>query len=114
MKLHPTIRKTLEGGNCISYGSRALNEGGYFAIPKLTVPGGMLVGCAAGFLNVMKIKGTHNAMKSGMVAAESLYSTFKEEGSVKGVNLEDYENKLKQGSVSDLKVEEVLRSILGI
>lgn len=89
----------LEGGNCISYGSRVMNAGGYFAIPKLTVPGGMLVGCSAGFLDVMKIKGTHNAMKSGMVAAESLYKTFVDEGSLNGLNLESYENTLKETSV---------------
>jgi len=100
-KLHPQIRKYLEGGNCIQYGSRALNAGGYFSIPKLSVPGGMLVGCAAGFLNVMKIKGTHNAMKSGMVAAETLYKTFTDEGSVKGLNLEDYEANLKKTWVYD-------------
>ena len=86
----------MEGGNCIQYGSRALNAGGYFSIPKLSVPGGMLVGCAAGFLNVMKIKGTHNAMKSGMVAADTLYKAFADEGSVKGLNLESYEADLKK------------------
>lgn len=57
----------------IAYGARALNEGGFQAIPKLTFPGGCLVGCAAGFLNVPKVKGTHNAMKSGMLAAESIF-----------------------------------------
>ena len=69
-KTHPLISKTLEKGQCISYGARSLNEGGYYSIPKLTFPGGVLVGCSAGFLDVMKIKGSHNAMKSGIVAAE--------------------------------------------
>ena len=72
-KTHPQIRKFFEGGECISYGARALNEGGYHAIPKLTFPGGMLAGDSAGFLNVAKIKGSHNAIKTGMLAAESIY-----------------------------------------
>ena len=69
-KTHPKIRTLFEGGKRISYGARAINEGGYQSIPKLTFPGGALIGCAAGFLNVPKIKGTHTAMKSGMLAAE--------------------------------------------
>lgn len=60
----------------IAYGARALNEGGFQSIPKLTFPGGCLVGCGAGFLNVPKIKGTHNAMKSGMLAAESIFESL--------------------------------------
>ncbi len=59
-----------------SYGARALNEGGYQSIPKLTFPGGCLIGCASGFLNVPKIKGTHTAMKSGMLAAESIFEAI--------------------------------------
>ena len=65
-KHHPEIKKLLEGGRRINYGARALNEGGVQSLPKLTFPGGMLVGCEAGFLNVPKIKGTHLAMKSGI------------------------------------------------
>ena len=72
-KLHPAIRPVLEGGRRIAYGARALVEGGLQSLPKLTFPGGVLVGDAAGFLNVAKIKGNHTAMKSGMIAAESLY-----------------------------------------
>ncbi|CAJ0573965.1 unnamed protein product, partial [Mesorhabditis spiculigera] len=72
-KLHPSIRSQLEGGQRIGYGARAINEGGYQGVPKLSFPGGCLVGCTAGLLNVAKLKGTHNAMKSGMVAAESIY-----------------------------------------
>ena len=64
-KHHPSVKKYLEGGKPISYGARALNEGGYQSIPKLIVPGAALIGCTAGFLNVPKIKGTHTAMKSG-------------------------------------------------
>ena len=71
-KTHPSMRKHFEGGRRISYGARALREGGYQSIPKLTFPGGALVGDAAGFLNVPKIKGTHAAMKSGMLAAEAV------------------------------------------
>ncbi len=71
-KQHPAIRSLLEGGKRLSYGARALNEGGYQSIPRLTFPGGLLIGDAAGFLNVAKIKGNHTAMKSGMVAAEAL------------------------------------------
>lgn len=71
-KTHPTIKPLFEGGRRISYGARALSEGGLQSIPKLTFPGGMLIGDSAGFLNVPKIKGTHTAMKSGMVAAEAI------------------------------------------
>jgi len=72
-KTHPEVRKHFEGGTCISYGARVLNEGGYHAIPKVTFKGGALLGCAAGFLNAVKIKGSHTALKSGMLAAESVF-----------------------------------------
>ncbi len=72
-KTHPSIRPFLEGGRRIAYGARALSEGGFQSIPKLTMPGAVLVGDTAGFLNVPKIKGTHTAMKSGMVAAEAVF-----------------------------------------
>jgi electron-transferring-flavoprotein dehydrogenase len=71
-KTHPEIRRHFVGGRRIAYGARALNEGGLQSIPRLTFPGGALIGCSAGFLNVPKIKGTHTAMKSGMLAAEAL------------------------------------------
>lgn len=71
-KHHPAVRPMLEGGKRVSYGARALNEGGLQSIPKLVFPGGALIGDAAGFLNVPKIKGTHTAMKSGMLAAEAV------------------------------------------
>ncbi len=70
-KLHPEIRKLLEGGRRISYGARAINEGGWQAVPKLVMPGAALIGCSAGFVNVPRIKGTHTAMKTGMMAAEA-------------------------------------------
>jgi electron-transferring-flavoprotein dehydrogenase len=75
-KTHPAVRPLFEGGKRLAYGARALNEGGWQAIPKLTFPGGALIGCAAGFLNVPRIKGTHTAMKSGMLAADAAASAL--------------------------------------
>lgn len=75
-KTHPAIAPTFEGGKRISYGARAINEGGFQSLPKLAFPGGVMIGCAAGTLNVPKIKGTHTAMKSGMVAAEAIVEAF--------------------------------------
>ncbi len=71
-KQHPAIRAVLEGGRRVSYGARAINEGGWQSVPKLAFPGGALIGCSAGFLNVPRIKGSHTAMKSGMLAAEAI------------------------------------------
>ncbi len=71
-KQHPEIRKILEGGKRVSYGARVINEGGLQSIPKLAFPGGALVGCSAGFVNVPRIKGSHTAMKSGMLAADAI------------------------------------------
>ena len=70
-KTHPLVRDTFEGGKRLSYGARALTEGGYQSVPKLTFPGGALIGCDAGFMNVPRIKGSHNAMLSGIMAAEA-------------------------------------------
>jgi electron-transferring-flavoprotein dehydrogenase len=70
-KLHPDIRGTFEGGKRLGYGARAINEGGLQSVPDLAFPGGALIGCAAGFVNLPRIKGTHNAMKTGMLAAEA-------------------------------------------
>lgn len=72
-KHHPQVAEQLDGGECIAYGARTLNEGGYHALPRLTFPGGALLGCAAGFLNAVKIKGAHTAIKSGMLAAEAAF-----------------------------------------
>ncbi len=77
-KTHPKIRPILEGGNRLAYGARALNEGGLQSIPKLIFPGGALIGCSAGFLNVPKIKGSHTAMKTGMLAAEAVVAAVTE------------------------------------
>ena len=75
-KTHPAIRKTLEGGKRISYGARAITAGGILSLPKLVFPGGALVGCEAGFLNASRIKGSHAAMKTGMLAAEAAYEAL--------------------------------------
>ena len=75
-KLHPAIRPTFEGGRRIAYGARALAEGGWQAIPKLVFPGGALIGDTAGFLTVPKIKGTHTAMKSGIICAEQMFAAL--------------------------------------
>ena len=107
-KTHPRIRRMLEGGRRIAYGARALNEGGFQSIPKLTFPGGLLVGDTAGFLNVPKIKGTHTAMKSGMVAAEAVYDVLA--GDAGGVReVEDYSKRLE-----DTWVWEELRRVRNI
>jgi electron-transferring-flavoprotein dehydrogenase len=76
-KTHPAIRGTFEGGKRISYGARAITEGGYQSVPKLTFAGGALIGCAAGFVNVPRIKGSHNAILSGMLAAEHVGEALK-------------------------------------
>jgi electron-transferring-flavoprotein dehydrogenase len=75
-KTHPAIRAEIEGGRRVSYGARAINEGGYQAIPRLVFPGGALIGCSAGFVNVPRIKGTHTAMKSAMLAAEAAFDAI--------------------------------------
>lgn len=75
-KEHPSIKEHFKDGSCISYGARVLNEGGLHSIPKLTFKGGCLIGCSAGFLNSVKIKGSHTAIKSGSLAAESVFETL--------------------------------------
>src|SRR5665213_992467 len=76
VKHHPRIRGMLEGGKRIGYGARALTEGGFQSVPKLAFPGGALIGCGAGFMNLPRIKGSHNAMKSGMLAAEAAFAAL--------------------------------------
>jgi electron-transferring-flavoprotein dehydrogenase len=76
LKTHPNIRAILEGGERISYGARAITEGGFQSVPNLAFPGGALIGCSAGFVNVPRIKGSHNAMKTGMLAAESVFEAL--------------------------------------
>jgi electron-transferring-flavoprotein dehydrogenase len=75
-KTHPAIRAEIEGGKRVSYGARAINEGGWQAVPRLAFPGGALVGCAAGFVNVPRIKGSHTAIKSAMLAAEAAFEAI--------------------------------------
>jgi len=97
-KQHPEIRKFLEGGRRVSYGARAINEGGWQSIPKLAFPGGALIGCSAGFVNVPRIKGTHTAMKSGMLAAESAFSAIASERATPV--LADYEDNLRSSWIA--------------
>jgi electron-transferring-flavoprotein dehydrogenase len=75
-KLHPEIKQYIEGGKRIAYGARAITEGGLQSVPRLSFPGGALIGCSAGFVNVPRIKGSHNAMKSGMLAAEAAFGAL--------------------------------------
>nr|CAG4635984.1 EOG090X0279 [Eubosmina coregoni] len=100
-KHHPSVKPLLEGAKRIGYGARALNEGGIQSIPKLTFPGGCLVGCSPGFMNVPKIKGTHNAMKSAMVAAESIFDTMNIEENKDSVTIEPkvYEERIRNSWV---------------
>jgi electron-transferring-flavoprotein dehydrogenase len=99
-KTHPKISKVLSGGRRISYGARALNEGGFQSIPRVAFAGGVLVGAAAGFMNVPKVKGTHTAMKSAMLAAEAVAEAFKNGDEAPFA----YEEKLRQSWVySELK-----------
>jgi electron-transferring-flavoprotein dehydrogenase len=102
-KQHPDIRPLLEGGKRIAYGARAINEGGLQSIPKLTFPGGALIGCTAGFVNLPRIKGSHNAMKTGMLAAEAVFGRLAA-GSVGGDEIAEYPKALKASWVwTDLK-----------
>lgn len=93
-KTHPAIRKVFEGGRRLSYGARALTEGGLQSLPRLTFPGGLLVGDTAGFLNVPKIKGTHTAMQSAMLAAEAVFELLGEEQPAREASA--YSQKFKQ------------------
>ena len=97
-KQHKLIKQTLEGGKRVSYGARAVIKGGLQAVPKLTVPGGLLVGDDAGFLNNLKQKGTHTAMKTGMLAAEAVFEAVKS-GSTGGVELTGYTQRYKDSWV---------------
>jgi electron-transferring-flavoprotein dehydrogenase len=98
LKTHPAVRPHFEGGRRISYGARALSEGGFQSIPKLIFPGGALIGDTAGFLNVPKIKGTHTAMKSGMLAAEAVAEALAGD---RLAELTSYPEKLRESWVWD-------------
>ena len=97
-KTHPAIAAEILGGKRVSYGARAINEGGWQAIPKLAFPGGALIGCAAGFLNVPRIKGSHTAMKSGMLAAEAAFAAVVADR--RGDELTDYEPALRSSWIA--------------
>jgi len=98
-KQHPAIRAEISGGRRVAYGARAINEGGWQSVPKLAFPGGALVGCSAGFVNVPRIKGTHTAMKSGMLAAEAVASAIAA-GNEK-TELSDYDSALRSSWIAD-------------
>ena len=101
-KHHPKISKLLQGGKRVAYGARAISEGGWQSIPKVVFPGGALLGCSAGLVNVPRIKGNHNAMLSGIFAAEAAEKAINQGRS--GDELEHYEQTLRSGPISrDLK-----------
>ena len=101
-KHHPKISKLLQGGKRVAYGARAISEGGWQSIPKVVFPGGALLGCSAGLVNVPRIKGNHNAMLSGIFAAEAAEKAISQGRS--GDELEHYEQTLRSGPISrDLK-----------
>ena len=102
MKSHPKIASLLEGGKRVAYGARAISEGGWQSIPKVVFPGGALLGCSAGLVNVPRIKGNHNAMLSGKAAAEAAHEAIKAGRS--GDELDAYETELRTGAIAkDLK-----------
>lgn len=98
MKHHPVIANVLEGGKRVAYGARAITKGGFNALPKMTFPGGLLIGCNAGTLNFSKIKGTHTAMKTGMLAAEEVFAAL-QAGDEGGKDLTTYAERFKNSWV---------------
>ncbi|MEZ5956526.1 MAG: electron transfer flavoprotein-ubiquinone oxidoreductase [Hyphomonadaceae bacterium] len=96
-KLHPEIRQHIEGGKRLAYGARAITEGGFQSVPRLAFPGGALIGCSAGFVNVPRIKGSHNAMRSGMLAAETAFEALAQ-GRQRDT-LEGYEEAYRNSSI---------------
>ena len=107
-KTHPDIRPLFEGGKRVSYGARALNEGGWQSVPALTFPGGALIGASAGFMNVPKIKGSHTAMKTGMLAAEAAFDRLAADGG-EGAEITAY-----QEAYNDSWVERELREVRNV
>ena len=100
LKHHPVLKQYLQGGKRVSYGARAIAKGGFNALPEMTFPGGLLIGCNAGTLNFAKIKGTHTAMKSGMIAAESVFEALKG-GCTGGKQLESFNTAFKASWLHD-------------
>ncbi len=100
LKLHPLIRRVLEGGSRIAYGARSITKGGENSLPRQTVRGGVIVGCNAGTLNFAKIKGTHTAMMSGMIAAETIFEAFESDAD-EGVELTGLPRRLRRSWLRD-------------
>ncbi len=98
-KQHPAIREIIEGGKRVAYGARAINEGGWQSVPKLAFPGGALIGCAAGFVNVPRIKGSHTAMKSGMLAADAIAAAIA--AGRENDELAEYDSELRSSWIAD-------------
>lgn len=101
LKHHPVMKQYLEGGKRVSYGARAIAKGGFNSLPKMTFPGGVLVGCDAGTLNYAKIKGNHTAMKSGLLAAETIFDVIKDSAHTGGEDLTAYTEAFKQSWLYD-------------
>ena len=95
-KQHPAIREVLAGGRRIAYGARAVNKGGLQSLPRLSFPGGLLVGCDAGLLNPAKIKGSHAALKSGILAAETIFAALAKEGTVADAEIAQYDPRVRE------------------
>lgn len=101
LKHHPVMKQYLEGGKRVSYGARAIAKGGFNSVPKMTFPGGLLVGCDAGTLNFAKIKGNHTAMKSGMIAAEAIFEELSANAESAGKELTSFTEKYKSSWLYD-------------
>ncbi len=99
LKHHPVLKQHLQGGSRVAYGARAITKGGFNALPKMNLPGGLLVGCNAGTLNFAKIKGTHTAMKSGMLGAETIFAALSAGDEAGALN--DYEQRFKDSWLYD-------------
>jgi len=111
-KQHPSVRPHLEGGKRIAYGARAITEGGWQSIPRLSFPGGVLIGCSAGFVNVPRIKGSHNAMKTGMLAAEAAFAAIA--AGREGDELTEYQTAFEGSWVArELKIVRNAKPLLG-
>ncbi len=109
-KQHPVIREQLEGGTRVAYGARAINEGGFQSVPRLVFPGGALIGCSAGFVNLPRIKGSHNAMKTGILAADAAFKAL--QGEAPRV-LEAYQTAYEKSDVAkELKLVRNVKPIL--
>ena len=115
-KHHPLIAQVLEGGRRVAYGARAITEGGFQSVPKLVFPGGALIGCSAGFVNVPRIKGSHNAMKTGMMAAEAAVAALQEgrSGDELDAYVTAYENSWVYKDLKNVKNVKPMWSKLGL